>query len=84
MAIKLASFSSNLATRGKNPKDAFPASGRCLTRVPLVELRSVFNYGHYDRHILEALTGETGAASVGKRATQAEAASSNSWVDRCF
>jgi len=41
-----------------------------------VELRSVFNYGHYDRHILEALTGETGAASVGKRATQTEAASS--------
>ena len=54
----------------------FPASGRCLTRVPLVELRSVFNYGHYDRHILGALTGETGAASVGERATQAEAASS--------
>ena len=76
MAIKLASFSSNRATRGKNPKDAFPASGRCLTRVPLVELRSVFNYGHYDRHILGALTGETGAASVGKRATQAEAATS--------
>ena len=50
---------------------------RCLIRTPSPrELRRAFNNRHYDRHILEALTGETGAASVGKRATQAEAASS--------